>query len=445
MYSHAHPLFRVILLLLSCLPLTGIAAPARLTPATFAPQGFPEIHVYKLENGLTIGLWPDANAKLVTSHVWFRAGALYENPNKTGVAHLLEHLVLGPSKYAPLGALNFEGKYGALLGATTKYKTTDFAVTTPQEHLEDILRFQADVITNLSLDEKKLKNEKQIVRNEITSAENSTKLALSLLAKALYPTHKANSFVTGEPSHLEKLSTNDCLSFYKSHYTAQNAVLIVTGQFDETSVLTLIENLFRSIPTGKKNTPPKDPVAISADSKIVTYKTKTKAYPMLAAYLLPFEVSNEDESALNFALYTLFAGNQSLVGSLLVGKQKIAQFVELESQNIGFNAAKINLTGDYGTQASGLIDQAVSMLVNLSPDQFETYATAFRADTLRRLQTTTQRATALGWHFTHRNGLVSLANDLNPKEKISLNDIKRVAAKYLTPERKMILLGTPAW
>lgn len=410
---------------------------------TIALTGFPDLRMYRLTNGLTVILWPDANARLTTVHTWVRAGALYESPTKTGVAHLLEHLVLGRSKFAPQGAIEFESRYGALVGATTKYKTIDFYLTTPPEHLEEMLRYQGDILKNLSLDERAIEHEKHVIRNELASLENSSMLALMLLAKALYSTHQAKNFATGDINHLASLSVRDCLEFYQRQYSASNTTLIITGRFQEETVLAWVETYFQSLRKGHLTPLPKGPTSIAEASRLTTYKTKTRVYPFLASYLFPFEVGKEEESALNFALYILFSGDHSLAGSLLVGKHKLAQFVELDSQTVGFHAIKANLTGDHGKLASTLIDEAAASLAHLSPAQYETYATAYRADTLRRLQTTTQRALLLGWHATHRSGLTSLANDLNPQERIPLESVKRVAAKYLVPGNKVIQWGAP--
>lgn len=128
-------------------------------------DGFPDIESFRLTNGLTLVLWPDSSAKQVGIKLWYKVGALHEKPGITGIAHLFEHMMLRPSQYSPPdGGLAFERTLGAQIGATTRFKTTDFYVALGSENLETMLRYYADTMKNLPLNATMLKNEKEAVK-----------------------------------------------------------------------------------------------------------------------------------------------------------------------------------------------------------------------------------------------------------------------------------------
>ena len=122
-------------------------------------DGFSNIESYSLKNGMKLVLWPDLSARQVGVNIWYNVGSLQEKVGTTGIAHLFEHMLLRPSKYAPEGALFFEKTLGANVGATTKFKTTNYSITLGEENLELVLRYYADIMKNFSFDKKMLSYE----------------------------------------------------------------------------------------------------------------------------------------------------------------------------------------------------------------------------------------------------------------------------------------------
>ncbi|MDQ3231713.1 MAG: insulinase family protein [Pseudobdellovibrionaceae bacterium] len=309
-------LFRAALVLL---PLTAIGLPqagGQIQTTAYSMPGFPSIESYQFANGLNLVVWPDPAAKQVGVNLWYRVGSLHEKPGSTGIAHLFEHMMLRPSKYAPLGGLAFERTMGAEIGATTRFRTTNFYTTFLPEKLEKIIQYQADIMRNLPLDAEMLANEKKAVRSEYLNWDNSPFLAvLPSLAKHAYPGHSAESFVTGVRPDLNKITVQDCREFYRNYYAPNNAVLVVTGKVEPSNVIAKVEHYFGSIQRGTDARLPPDLQKLP-NAKTITQTVPGDSHPVVVTFPIPFSsLPSKEGSALKLAFEITFKGNRSLAGT----------------------------------------------------------------------------------------------------------------------------------
>lgn len=165
---------------------------ASAAPTSHQIEGFPDIFSQTSENGLKTLMWPDKSASQISVDIWYRVGSLQETPGITGIAHLFEHMMLRPSKYAPEGALAWERTMGADIGAETRYKSTNYHIVATPEKLENVLRYFADLMSHHSITAEMLENEKGAVGSEYLNWDNTPDLiAVPLLAKLAYPSHPA--------------------------------------------------------------------------------------------------------------------------------------------------------------------------------------------------------------------------------------------------------------
>lgn len=419
----------------------GHAAASR----TYVLPGFASIQSKELSNGMTVVVWPDSAAKQVAVDLWYRVGSLQEHPGTTGIAHLFEHMMLRPSKYAPLGGLIFERTMGAEIGATTRFKTTDFHVTFAPEKLEEIIRYQADIMKNLPLNEKMLTNEKEAVRSEYLIWDNSPfMVVLPVLSKLAYPGHIAENFVIGVRPDLAKIKAQDCLEFYRKFYAPNNAVLVVTGKVESADVIEKVERYFGSISRGTAALYPKD-LSKLPTAQIVNQKVPGGSFPTVVTYPIPFtSLISKEDSALKLAFDILFKGDTSLAGDRLINQEKVADGIGYDDIGLGFYFINMSLLGNHGAKAIKILDESVASLQQVDNAAFLRFAASSEADLLRSLQTPAQRAKMLGYYLTYRNGIRALQTDLTLSKALTLADVKAAAAKYLKPEHRIAVLGVPA-
>lgn len=431
-----------LLLFLTTLNLSSFAADHISTDSL---EGFSNIESYSLKNGLKLVLWPDSSARQVGLKIWYKVGSLQEKPGITGIAHLFEHMMLRPSKYAPQGGLMFEKTLGAQIGATTRFKTTDYYVTLGEENLEPILRYYADIMKNFPLDKKMLSNEKEAVRSEYLIWDNTPSMVIiPELTKYLYPGHIAENFITGARADFDKISDQDCLDFYRKYYSPNNAVLVITGKFNPEKAVELVENYFGKLEKGTDTIIPVDSKKLPA-GKIVKKSSPGDSNPAVLGYPLPFKsLSVQEDSALRLAFIIAFGGETSLVGEELINRRKLASEVEFIDQDLGFKFVMMNLVGNTGEEAVKATDAAVNQLQNLDDQRFNRFAFAAQSNLLRNLQSPSQRANVLGYYLTHYHGVESLKTDLQASKMISLNTVKDVAKKFLNQKNRVAVLAEPS-
>jgi len=234
--------------------LAQAALPAGVTQGP-SIEGFTE---YKLANGLTVLLFPDASKPTTTVNVTYEVGSAYENYGETGMAHLLEHLVF---KGTPTrGNIMTElGKRGMNFNGSTGWDRTNYfeSFTAGADNLDWALAMEADRMVNSYIRRSDLDSEMTVVRNEFESGENNPQQVLfgKMLATA-YEWHNYAHTPIGARSDIENVNIERLQAFYKRYYQPDNAVLIVAGKFDPEPTLGLIAKHFGAIPKPTRTLPP---------------------------------------------------------------------------------------------------------------------------------------------------------------------------------------------
>ena len=203
------------------------ASHARAEGGVFNP------HTFQLENGMDVVVLPNHRAPVVLHMVWYKVGSAEEPTGKSGIAHLLEHLMFkGTPKY-PDGEFSKRiAEYGGQENAFTSLDYTGYYQTVATDQLDMVMELEADRMTNLVLSPEDVKTERAVVLEE-RNQRIETKPAARLREQSnqkLYPLgHPYGRPIIGWRGELEKLTREDALAFYKEHYAPDNAILVVAG------------------------------------------------------------------------------------------------------------------------------------------------------------------------------------------------------------------------
>ena len=217
------------------------------------------ITYYKLPNGLKVALSRDTTAPLVVVAVYYHIGFRIEPKNRTGFAHLFEHLMFEGSKNLPKGEFVklIEGN-GGLLNGSTRFDFTNYFEVVPSHVLEDMLWGEADRMKNLALTEENLKNQQGVVGNEVkVNVLNKPYGGFPWLDMPQYANKNwfnAHNFY-GDLVDIEAATLKDAADFSHTYYAPNNAALALVGDFDEDQAKKWIEKYFAAIPSSKL--PPK--------------------------------------------------------------------------------------------------------------------------------------------------------------------------------------------
>ena len=205
---------------------------------------------YRLANGLTVLLFPDASKPKTTVNVTYRVGSAHENYGETGMAHLLEHLVFKgtPSRGNIMTEL---GRRGMDYNGTTSWDRTNYfeSFTASDENLDWALAMEADRMVNSFIRKSDLDTEMTVVRNEFENGENNPQLVLfGKMLSTAYMWHNYGKLQIGARSDIENVDIGRLQAFYRLYYQPDNAVVTVAGKFDPERALALIAKYFGPIP-----------------------------------------------------------------------------------------------------------------------------------------------------------------------------------------------------
>lgn len=209
-----------------------------------------EFNKFKLKNGLTVIVHQDLSTPIVAMNILYKVGARDETPDKTGFAHLFEHLMFGGSVNIPTFDTPLE-KAGGENNAFTNSDITNYYITIPKENLETAFWLESDRMLSLAFTDKSLEVQRQVVIEEFKQSYlNQPYGDVWLLLKPLaYKSHPYQWNTIGKDiSHIENATMDDVKSFYTKYYNPNNAVMVLAGNISLEEAKPLCEKWFAEIP-----------------------------------------------------------------------------------------------------------------------------------------------------------------------------------------------------
>jgi len=246
---------------MNCAPTRGVAAFCLAVSLWFVSilhaYDLSQVTVQHLENGLTVMILEDHEQPLVSTQVLYKVGGRNECVGKTGLAHFMEHMSFRATRNFPDTQDAIYTVGGEWHGYTWIDETTYFE-TVPIEHLDTVLRLQADRMSNVLNRAEDVEAERGAVLTELHSYENDpgTILYDQVLAVSFLE-HPYRYNVIGWTSDVEKITHDDLVDFYRRFYAPSNAVLAVAGDVNTTQMLGKIEKYFSGIVSKSADTLPR--------------------------------------------------------------------------------------------------------------------------------------------------------------------------------------------
>lgn len=236
-------------------------APAFASQPAVADAGIKvETQYYTLPNGLKVVMSRDPSVPTATVGVYYGIGFRIEPRNRTGFAHLFEHLMFQGSANAPKGTFdNIIYNSGGVNNGSTRFDYTNYYEVVPSNALETVLWVEADRMRAPAISETVLENQQGVVANEVkVNVLNQPYggwpwIDMPMLANENW--HNAHNFY-GELGDLQAATVADAKQFFDSFYRPNNAVLVVAGDIDYAATRAMIERYFSGVPQGAKITLP---------------------------------------------------------------------------------------------------------------------------------------------------------------------------------------------
>ena len=213
-------------------------------------EAFGNVTSFSLENGMRVVVVEDHRAPVVTHMVWYRAGASDENSGKSGIAHLLEHLLFKETENVENG--EFSQTVAALGGSDNAFTSQDYTAyyqRVSKQYLDLMMYYESDRMRNLKISELDFNTEVKVVIEERSQRTDSKPGALfnEQNMASLYLNHPYGVPIVGWRHELEDLDREDAIDFYKTYYSPNNAILIVSGDVDPKNVQILANKFYGSL------------------------------------------------------------------------------------------------------------------------------------------------------------------------------------------------------
>lgn len=241
---------------------------------------------FTLNNGLKVIVHQDKNTPIAVMNMLYDVGARDENPNKTGFAHLFEHLMFGGSINIP----NYDGPLQMVGGENNAFTTNDmtnYYLSLPVQNLETGFWLESDRMLSLAFTEKSLEVQRSVVIEEfkqryLNQPYGDVWLLLSPLAYKKHPYSWAT--IGKEISHIENATLQDVKDFFYKFYRPNNAILCVAGNVEVDKIKALAEKWFGSIKKGEvpKRSLPKEPK--QTEHRLLEVERKVPANAIYKAY-----------------------------------------------------------------------------------------------------------------------------------------------------------------
>jgi len=290
------------------------------------------VEYYKLPNGLRVVLSPDHTAPTICVGVYYHIGFRIEPRDRTGFAHLFEHMMFQGSKN--LGKMEFiklVQQNGGILNGSTRFDFTNYFEVLPANKLETVLWAEADRMGGLAVNEDNLKNQQGVVENEVkVNVLNRPMGGFPWLDMPQYANtnwYNAHNFY-GDLKDIESATLPEVESFFKTYYAPNNAALTIVGDFDPAEAKRLVEKYFGPLKASDLPARPDLTEPRQDKEKQATKEDPLAKRPAIAvAYHMP-ERNTPEYYAMILLDEILLEGDDSLLHQELVQKRGITGSVE---------------------------------------------------------------------------------------------------------------------
>lgn len=409
---------------------------------------------YKLDNGLTVILHEDHTLPVAAVNLWYRVGSKDEPPQRSGFAHLFEHLMFMGTQRVPGNKFDtIMESGGGANNATTSSDRTNYFSSGPSSLLPTLLWLDADRLEDLArtMDQDKLNKQRDVVRNERRQSYENRPYGKAelLIPELMYPVgHPYHIPVIGSHEDLEAATVSDVKDFFGTFYVSSNVTLSVAGDFDPKVIKPIIKELFGDLPAGKiperQNAKP-----VKLDSvKRATMYDKVQL-PLIAMVYHSPPWYAEGDAEMKLVASVLSRGKTSRLYKRLVYDDKLAAEVSAyqDSSQLG-SLFRIDVLVNPGIdldRVEKVIDEEVERLTKEGPTakELEKHKVGYELAMLNGLQSVEAKADQLNEYDYVWGEPNSFKKDLDRFRNATVDGVHNWSRKVLTQDARLIMRVLP--
>ena len=407
-----------------------------------------EYTVHKLENGQTVVIQEEHNNPIVTIDTWIRTGSVDENDSNNGVSHFLEHLFFKGTKTHPAGEFDkiLESK-GAVINAATSKDFTHYYIVIPSKFFDLALSLHADMLLNPQIPRKELEKERKVVLEEISKNESDPDRKLyKNLTSMMYTNHPYKREVIGSSNIIETIRREEILEYYNSHYAPSNMVTVIVGDVNTEDVLKKISQNFVSEPRKIEKNTFKREKALTEKISYIEKADVNSGYMLVGFRGAP--IADNDTYALDVLATILGDGRSSKLYQSIKENKQLAY-------SIGASNSSLRDDGIFYISAQftpGNVEK-VEKAIFAEIEQIKKYGVTdkelaigksiIEKDTYYSRESVSNIATGIGYTLALTDNPDYYRDYLNNIAKVTAEDVKRAANKYLSENKAAVSILLP--
>jgi predicted Zn-dependent peptidase len=417
-----------------------------------------KVDAYALPNGMRVQLVEDHSSQVVAVDLWYDVGARNEVAGKTGYAHLFEHMMFQGSQHLKkVEHSSLLERAGGRDNASTQYDITNYFEFVPSNRLNLALWLEAERMRGLSVTPATLKNQVEAVKEERRLRVDNQPYSKAIWEGTLLAFDAKTCFgyghsLIGSMSDLDAATVDDIQAFFKTYYAPNNVTLTVVGDFNPAETKKMVAEYFGGIP--RQPAPP----AVVCEQKLHTGAArqlftddKATLPAVLALYKIP-STSNADLPALELLSTILGSGESSRLNKVLSRDTKAAMAAQTMTNPFGPRRGPGMIMGLAIANQGVSIDSVEHLLTReitsvaqtgVTQEELTKAKNQYRAGKINERQRAFALAEAVQFANTYLGGPDAVNTDLDRYAKVTIDDIKRVAALYLTADNSLILTIVP--
>lgn len=417
--------------------------------AAFAQEGQIKFQEYDLPNGLHVILHKDTATPIVNVSVMYHVGSKNEDPQRTGFAHFFEHLMFeGSDNIKREEFMKLIQENGGVNNANTSQDRTYYFEEMPSNQLELALWMESERMLHLKIDSVGIETQRKVVKEEKKQSyeNNPYGLLMNEVFQNLFSKSPYRWMPIGQEQYIDQAKYSEFMDFYKKYYVPNNAVLVVAGDINIPEAKGWIEKYFSGIPKGTEAivrpdmTEPKQ-----SKEKRATFHANVQLPAVVLAYHTP-AMGDPDVYALEMLTKILSQGSSSRLQKNLVDDKEpkavdVGSFIfPLE----GPGAAII-----YGIAADGIDTKDLEKALKSQVD--DVVKNGVTEDEFKKVQNQTEFefatqnaringiAELLATNYTYFKNTNLVNSELEKYQKVTREDLQRVAKKYLISSNSLVL------
>ena len=406
----------------------------------------------RLDNGLRVVINPDHNVPVVAINLWYDVGSADEAPDKTGLAHLFEHLMFQGSAHVKSGDhIGLAQAAGGSVNGTTSYDRTNYFEAVPTSALRMMLWMEADRLGTLldAVDQASLDNQRDVVKEEKRQRYDNVPYGDAwhrILALSFPEGHPYAHPTIGSMAHLDAATLTDMQAFFRANYRASRAVLTLSGDVSPDQGFRLAEQYFGDLPDLPGRRRP-HVAALPPHEGIPREETST-AVPRDAVYVawrLP-KAGDPDLEALGLATSVLGDGitsrlHQALVRTELAEGAGAFTMSLARGNSVGVASGRCWDGVEPEALETAMVD-AWQAFVDDGPtvEEHERAQSQFAREWLTELSALDQRADRFGQAATLHGSPGWVNQRLRTVMSVTVDDVARATRRWLDPDNRAVLI-----